>query len=126
MTWLLAGVAFAAFGRLSVPAPSVAADDTVILLRSGDTDRYDPHRSTALAAAEILYMVGDTLVTLDRDLKTIHPGLAESWTVSDDGLTYTFRLRDGVSFCDGKTLETAAVAASIKRWTTPDFPGVSK
>ena len=52
MTRLFAGAALAAFGCLCAPAPSIAgSDDTVILLRSGDADRYDPHRSTALAAA---------------------------------------------------------------------------
>lgn len=124
-TRLLAGAAVAVLGCLCVPA-SATASDTVTLLRSGDTDRYDPHRSTALAAAEILYMIGDTLVTLGRDLKTIHPGLAESWTTSADALTYTFKLRDDVTFCDGKKLDAAGVAASIKRWIAPDFPGVSK
>lgn len=123
---LFAGAATMALGCLVVPAPAPAADDTVILLRSGDADRYDPHRSTALAAAEILYMIGDTLVTLDRDLKTIHPGLAERWTVSEDGLVYTFTLRDGVTFCDGRKLDAAGVAASIRRWIAPDFTGVSK
>jgi len=126
MTRLLAGAAFVALGCLSAPAPSAASDENVVLLRSADADRYDPHRSTALAAAEILYMIGDTLVTLDRDLQTIHPGLAESWTVSEDGLTYTFKLRDDVSFCDGKKLDAAAAKASIERWIAADFPGVSK
>lgn len=72
-----AGLALA----LLLAAPAVLAQEngTVTALRTSDADRYDPQRTTTLAAAEILYMVGETLVTLDRDLKTICPGLAERW-----------------------------------------------
>jgi peptide/nickel transport system substrate-binding protein len=108
-------------------APASAQDaGTITVLRSSDADRYDPQRSSTLAAAEILYMAGDTLVTLDRDLKTIRPGLAESWEVSPDGLLYTFRLRKDVTFCDGKPFTAKAVTGTIERWLNPDFPGVSK
>lgn len=108
-------------------APALAQQDgTITILRSSDADRYDPQRSPTLAAAEILYMVGDTLVTLDRDLKTIRPGLAESWEVSPDGLLYTFRLRKDVTFCDGKPFTAKAVVGTVERWLDPDFPGVSK
>jgi len=99
--------------------------DTVILGRGSDADRYDPHRSTALAAAEVLYMVGDTLVTLDYDLQQVRPGLAESWELSADGLTYTFHLRAGVTYCDGKAFTAADVVGTVERWLTPDAPNVS-
>ena len=97
----------------------------VIIGRTSDADRYDPHRSSALAAAEILYMIGDTLVTLDYDLQTIKPALAKSWDVSDDGLTYTFDLRDDVTYCNGKAFTAQDVVGSMERWLTPDGPYVS-
>src|SRR3546814_2478895 len=89
-------------------------------MRQIDTDRYDPHRSTTRATAEALFMVGDTLVSLDPDLKTIHPLLAKSWSVSGDGKTYTFNLRDDVTFCSGKKLTARELQATIERW--PDAP----
>ncbi|MCP5155283.1 MAG: ABC transporter substrate-binding protein [Ectothiorhodospiraceae bacterium] len=102
-------------GAALVAGPA-AAQSTVTVARQIDTDRYDPHISTARGTAEIMFMVGDTLVTLDYDMKTIRPGLAESWTVSDDGLTYTFKLKQGVKFCSGKAFTANDVKASIDRW----------
>ncbi len=105
---------------------SVAQDTGVVTLgRTSDADRYDPQRSSSLAAAEVLYMIGDTLVTLSDDLKTVEPALAESWEVSDDGLTYTFHLKEGISYCDGKALTAQDVVGSMERWLTPDGPYVS-
>jgi peptide/nickel transport system substrate-binding protein len=104
---------------------AAAEPGTVVLGRVSDGDRYDPHRSSALGAAEVLYMIGDTLVTLDYDLQTVRPGLAESWDLSDDGLAYTFRLRDDVTFCDGKKFTSKDVVGTMERWLKPDAPNVS-
>jgi peptide/nickel transport system substrate-binding protein len=52
-------------------------------------------------------------------MKTVKPGLATSWTVSPDGKTYTFKLRDDVTFCDGKKMTADDVVYSIKRWADP-------
>ncbi len=89
------------------------------ILRVIDADRYDPIRSTATAAVEALFMLADTLVSLDFDLKTVKPLLAKSWTVSPDGKTYTFDLRQDVKFCDGRPMTAADVVYSLKRWIDP-------
>ena len=65
-------------------------------------------------------MLADTLVTLDYDMKTIQPGVAESWSVSPDGLVYTFNLRKDVKFCDGKPMKAEDVVYSLKRWINPE------
>ncbi|MEM9431142.1 MAG: ABC transporter substrate-binding protein [Pseudomonadota bacterium] len=104
---------------LALVAP-VFAQGTVNIVREVETDRYDPHRTTARAASEVLFMLGDTLVSLDFDMKTIAPGLAESWDVSEDGLTYTFNLKEGVTFCDGKPMTASDVVFSINRWIDPE------
>jgi peptide/nickel transport system substrate-binding protein len=66
-----------------------------------------------------MYMLADTLVSVDFDMKTIKPGLAESWTVSADGKTYTFKIRKDVKFCDGRPMTIDDVVWSLKRWTDP-------
>lgn len=110
MMALSAGVA------LAQPAPR----NTLVVLREIDADRYDPARSTARSAGESLYMMSDTLVSLDWDMKTIRPGLAERWEVSPDGKTYTFHLRRDVTFCDGKPFTARDVVYSINRWIAPE------
>lgn len=117
-----AGLAGAAVLALATAA---AAQGTVTIGRKSDADRYDPQRSSALAAAEVLYMMGDTLVTLSYDLKTVEPALADSWELSEDGLTYTFHLKSGVTYCDGKPFTAKDVVGSMERWLTPDGPYVS-
>ena len=88
---------------------SVLEAQTLNMMKSLDAPHYDGHRTTWSPASDIINMVQDTLVALDWDGKTTIPYLAKSWQISPDGKTYTFKLRDDVSFCSGKKL-TAAVA----------------
>jgi peptide/nickel transport system substrate-binding protein len=111
----LAALAFA--GLVSATA---ATAQSITVVREVDSDRYDPHRSTARGASEVLFMLADTLVSLDYDMRTIKPGLAETWTQSPDGLTYVFNLRKDVQFCSGKKMTAADVVYSIKRWIDPE------
>ncbi len=105
---------------LAAGLPALAAAQSVTIVREVDSNNYDPHKSTARAASEVLFMMGDTLVALDPDMKTIAPGLAESWEVSEDGKTYTFHLRDDVKFCDGKPMTAEDVVYSFTRWQDPE------
>ncbi|THH35400.1 ABC transporter substrate-binding protein [Aliishimia ponticola] len=98
----------------------LAQASELTIVREVDSNNYDPHKSTARAASEILFMLGDTLVSLAPDMQTIEPGIAESWEVSEDATTYTFKLREDVTFCDGKPLTAADVAYSVNRWIDPD------
>ncbi len=68
-----------------------------------------------------MYMLGDTLVAIDYDLKTIKPLLAKSWTVSPDGKLYTFKLRDDVTFCSGKKFTAEDVVYTVKRVLDKDI-----
>ncbi len=96
-----------------------AAAQSVTIVREVDSNNYDPHKTTARSASEALFMLGDTLVGLDPDMKTIVPMLADSWEMSEDGLTYTFHLKGGVKFCDGKEMTAEDVVYSLKRWIDP-------
>lgn len=60
------------------------------------------------------YGMGETLAKFDEKMN-VQPWLAESWKISDDRLTWTFKIRDGVKFSNGKDLTAEAVKASIER-----------
>ena len=63
----------------------------------------------------IRYLIYDTLVE-EMGISNFQPGLAESWEVSDDGLVWTFKIREGVKFHDGTPCDANAVAWSLN-WT---------
>lgn len=123
MAGLLSG-SLLALGALPPAAQAqMAPKDTLVVLREIDADRYDPARTSATAAGEALFLLTDTLVSLDWDQKTIRPSLAESWTVSEDGKLYTFKLRRGVKFCDGKDFTAKDVVYTINRFIDPALRG---
>lgn len=111
-------ILLATCAALALPVAANAQEITIV--REVDSNNYDPHKSTARAAAEVLFMLGDTLVTLQPDMQTLDTGVAESWTVSDDGLVYTFKLKEGVKFCSGRELTADDVVYSLKRWVNPE------
>lgn len=85
------------------------------LLPSG----FDPHIHASAELGIPLRQVYDTLVYRDPVTQEFVPGLATAWVVSEDGLTYTFTLRQGVTFHDGTPFNAAAVAANLDRITDP-------
>lgn len=81
----------------------------------------DPHLITAFNSVLIVQAnVYQGLTDLDSSLAVV-PGLAEGWEVSDDGLTYTFRLRAGVTFHDGSAMDAEDAAASLRRVLNPEI-----
>src|SRR5690625_3142458 len=80
----------------------------------------DPQVDTAIITAEIMGHVFEQLVTTDSDYNIV-PMLAESFEQSDDGLTITFHLREGILFHNGKEMKADDVVASMNRWK--DGPG---
>ncbi len=118
---LLASIAVLCTGTAHAQS---APPNTLVVLRSYDADNYDPVRSTARSAGEVIYMMADTLTSIDWDMKTVKPGLATSWTVSPDGKLYTFKLKDNVTFCDGRKMTADDVVYSINRLAkgTPKSP----
>ncbi len=87
----------------------------LILGASADAETLDPHATTALRASRYLAMLHDNLLNRDFD-GSFKPALAESYTVSPDGLTYTFKLRTGVKFHSGKAFTSADVKYTFERW----------
>ncbi|UJQ96137.1 ABC transporter substrate-binding protein [Mariluticola halotolerans] len=75
----------------------------------------DPHLITAFNSVLIVQdNIYEGLTAIDQGLAVV-PGLASSWDVSEDGMTYTFKLREGVTFHDGSAMDADDVAASIRR-----------
>jgi len=99
---------------------STAEAQTLRVMKSLDAPHYDGQRTTWSPTSDIVNMFQDTLVALDWDGKTAIPYLAKSWTIAEDGRTYTFKLRDDVTFCSGKKFTAADVIYSFKRLKDPD------
>jgi peptide/nickel transport system substrate-binding protein len=82
----------------------------------------DPAQVTDLNSTRVGRRVVESLVTFPEESTQIVPGLAESWTISKDGLQYTFKLRSGIKFHDGTPLTAEAVKFSIERQINPEHP----
>ena len=96
-----------------------------IVIRSvpiGNLKIVDPIWTTAYITRNHAYMVWDTLFSLDADNKP-QPQMVDAWSVSDDKLTYTFTLRDGLKWHDGGAVTAADCVQSLKRWGAKDGMG---
>ncbi len=81
---------------------------------------FDPHIHRSAELGIVLRQVYDTLVYRHPETREIVPGLATSWEISDDRLSYTFQLRQDVTFHDGTPFNAQAVAANLDRIVSPD------
>lgn len=99
---------------LVVSGTIFAQDNTLIIARSVDATGLDPHTQTAFASLRLLELVYEPLVTTDSELN-LQPALATDWSFSDDGMTLTFNLREGVTFHDGSSFGAEDVIASFDR-----------
>jgi peptide/nickel transport system substrate-binding protein len=90
-----------------------------------DPPNLDPHRSNAAVDRQVFQSLFDKLVDLDQDLKIV-PMLATSWTISPDGKTVSFKLRQGVKFQDGTPFDANAVKFNFDRMQDPKFPSVRR
>lgn len=86
----------------------------------------DPTAGAAAAIDEVVYANVFEGLTRINEYGEVKPGLAESWSVSDDGLTYTFTLRTGVTFHDGTAMDSADVVFSLKRAMAEDSTNAQK
>src|SRR6185295_1248813 len=111
-------VALTAGTFVALAATDAAAQKRGGIIRvgmQGEPPTLDPHWTTAVNTEVIGGHIFEGLFTLDDSNQPI-PMLAESHTVSRDGLTYTFKLRQGVPFHNGKELAAEDVVASLGRW----------
>src|SRR6266446_7369363 len=106
--------------------PSAALSDagpqTLRFIPQADLRSIDPIWTTAYVTRNFGYLVFDTLFSLDKDFKP-QPQMVDRWTASDDKLTYSFVLRDGLKWHDGQPVRAADCIASIERWGKRDTLG---
>ncbi|MCM2290751.1 ABC transporter substrate-binding protein [Allorhizobium sp. BGMRC 0089] len=110
------GLAMAMAGVTKSAYAATPKDTLVVGWQIDDIITFDPGESFEMSAQEIISVTYQTLVTLDADdpLK-IQPWLAESWMVSDDGMTYSFKIRKNAVFASGNPVTAADVAYSFER-----------
>lgn len=115
--WLVGCAAFLAAGRVS-PVRAAPAD----LYRRGndaDPETLDPHKSSTVAEAHILRDLYEGLLTYDNH-GAIIPGAATAWTISEDGLTYDFTLRENGRWSNGDPVLASDFVFALRRILAPE------
>jgi peptide/nickel transport system substrate-binding protein/oligopeptide transport system substrate-binding protein len=118
-TFRLIAALAAALAAAGVPAAAPDARGYLIYRMPDDPPTLDPIRASEENSAVYVVNLFDGLVEFAPGGVEIVPAVAESWTVSPDGLTYTFRLRKGVKFHGGREVAAADVVYSLKRVLDP-------
>ena len=96
--------------------------DVLVVGQIAEPKSLDPHAVTAVNDFRILVNLYEGLVRYRDGTLEVEPALAESWTISDDGTTYTFQLRGGVTFHDGSPLTAEAVKFNFERMLDESHP----
>ncbi len=114
---LAAVLAFGLIFSASAQEPRYGGSVTVAV--TDDPPNLDPHITNAASARNILHNVFATIVEMNLDFVPA-PGLAESWEISDDGITYTFNLVQNARFHDGTPVNAEALVYNFDRIKNPD------
>ncbi|MGH3273374.1 MAG: ABC transporter substrate-binding protein [Streptosporangiaceae bacterium] len=121
---VLAG-GLAACGESPSPSGSPTATKTLSVGVFQNPDSLDPGQTGLVTVSQVLYAVFDTLMWKFPNDPTYHPGLAESYTISTDAKTYTFKLKKNVKFHDGTPFTAAAVKATFDHIVDPKTKSLS-
>src|SRR5216117_2995256 len=114
----------AATGKLSAPAfAQGAAARTLRFVPQADLANFDPIWGTQYVVRNAAALVWDTLYGVDSSLQPQRQ-MVESEEVTDDGTTWTFKLRPGLKFHDGEPVLSKDVVASLSRWAARDPMGL--
>ena len=85
---------------------------------SSDPETLDQHKSRSIQAADVIRDLGEGLVGYSATGELI-PAAAQSWEISEDGLKYTFHLRDGLRWSNGEVLTASHFVAGMRRLVDP-------
>ena len=108
--------------RTGVAQPTRAAARTLRFVPEFNLLSLDPIVNTAYTTLQHSYMIYDTLFAMDASFSP-RPQMVETFTISDDGCVYQFRLRPGLRFHDGAPVLARDCVASIRRWAARDVMG---
>ncbi|MDK2986423.1 MAG: peptide/nickel transport system substrate-binding protein [Clostridia bacterium] len=134
LSGLLVGllVIFAAIGCVRTPLrasefqtlmlPEQPSMKKLVYGRANDSITLDPANAIDGESFKVTRNIFDTLVQYEPEGGNLQPGLATSWKVSEDGRTWTFYLRRGVTFHDGSSFNADAVKFNFDRWMNPNHP----
>ncbi|MHA6260291.1 ABC transporter substrate-binding protein [Sporosarcina sp. CAU 1771] len=95
-------------------------DKTLVFGRGADSTSLDPSRVTEGESFKVTKNLYETLVEFGEGDTTVGEGLATAWEPTEDGLMYTFTLREGVKFHDGTDFNADAVVYNFERWANGD------
>ncbi|MBU8880663.1 ABC transporter substrate-binding protein [Bacillus sp. FJAT-29790] len=107
-------------GSTGTSSNSDKKNDTLVFGRGGDSTSLDPITTTEGETFKVTENIFEKLLVYGESDTSVHPALAEDWEVSDDNLTYTFKLRKGVKFHDGTDFNADAVVFNFERWMNGD------
>ena len=100
-------------------AGAVTAEGNNLVVQLGpDPETMDPALNSAIDASNMIIHLFEPLLNIDKDNNVIG-GMAETWEVSEDGLTYTFHLRDGLKWSDGSEFTSEDFVYTFKRMADP-------
>ncbi|WGF87375.1 ABC transporter substrate-binding protein [Marinivivus vitaminiproducens] len=116
-------LAVAAPAALGLLGGTAAAQTTLRVIPQADLKNIDPIWTTAYITRNHGYLVYDTLFALDENFEP-QPQMVDTYEVSEDGLTYSFVLREGLTFHDGAPVTAEDVVASLQRWGKRDAMGI--
>lgn len=106
-------------GVVNAQAPAPQRGGTIRVGITQEILNLDPHVATAFSSFQVLDLVYESLLRLNPKTLEIEPSLAQSWTVSRDGLEYTFNLRRNATFHDGSSVDASDVKYTFDRILDP-------
>lgn len=109
-------------GLATAASVTIGHADTLRVVPSAPLQILDPLSTTAYITRDYGFMVYDTLFGTDLEGK-VHPEMVEKYSVDAAATTWTFTLRDGLTFHDGSPVTSADVIASLQRWQSKDTLG---
>lgn len=105
------------------PPPAPKTGGELVVITKTEPDTLDPHQTQSRYASIVMNAMFESLVYMDKDLK-VQPGLATSWEVSPDKLSWTFKLRQGIKFHDGTPFNAEAAKFNFDRIVDPGIKSV--
>jgi peptide/nickel transport system substrate-binding protein len=120
--WSLVAIAGLVLGMSLVTTSGLAADQTLVVGLVAEPVNLDCAQVTDFNSTRAGRRILESLVDFDDQTTELVPGLAQSWTVSKDGLEYTFKLQPGIKFQDGTPLNAEAVRFSFDRQINEEAP----